>query len=524
VTRTIIGVVVAVVIAALTATAYFVVSSQQNGKIHDELMDRVQRAQAQIIQGEAIESLRLIGDVEVLAASETLRDGLNAITPDAHKNEPNWQEAPDAFQKLQDAAQRVFAEFLSPPPAEGGKKATPPRRPDLLALCDSDANAIYVHGSNSRTGLTQFKPDGKVILPALAEVLQHKNAISEITRLPDIGLARLAVASIVDHDPVTDTDIVRGAVVLAYAISANAAQDEDGLLGVRVAYFDKDHVSATSFTREQSENTEMQSKLNGALDKSGMRERTFDDDPNNDKAISLDIAGSQYYAAAARLPRSNRKDLTKGYPRQEVGAMVLIGVGDEASAFTQQAKTFILVLGGGALVVALFGMYLVHRRMESQIDEIETGVTEIINGNLDRTFRPVGSELDGLANGLNVMLARLLGRPEPGEEAFDENGNPIIPGKVDFEDAGEGAAPQQTDPDLAALAQEPEPDYYKRVFTEYKDARTKQGSPDDVSFESFIAKLRVNEGKLKAQYNCRAVRFRVVMKDGKVTLKPVPIF
>ena len=31
-------------------------------------------------------------------------------------------------------------------------------------------------------------------------------------------------------------------------------------------------------------------------------------------------------------------------------------------------------------------------------------------------------------------------------------------------------------------------------------------------------------GKLKAQYNCRAVRFRVVTKDNKVSLKPVPIF
>jgi hypothetical protein len=121
------------------------------------------------------------------------------------------------------------------------------------------------------------------------------------------------------------------------------------------------------------------------------------------------------------------------------------------------------------------------------------------------------------------MLARLLGRPEPGEEAFDENGNPIIPGKVDFEDAGEEAAPQ-ADPELAALAQEPEPDYYKRVFTEYVQSRRDTGAPDDVSFESFIAKLRVNEGKLKAQYNCRAVRFRVVVKDGKTTLKPVPIF
>ncbi len=71
------------------------------------------------------------------------------------------------------------------------------------------------------------------------------------------------------------------------------------------------------------------------------------------------------------------------------------------------------------------------------------------------------------------------------------------------------------DPDLAALAQESEPDYDKRVYTEYLAARKATGHPDEVSFENFIAKLKVNEGKLRAQYQCRAVRFRVVTKDGK---------
>jgi hypothetical protein len=119
------------------------------------------------------------------------------------------------------------------------------------------------------------------------------------------------------------------------------------------------------------------------------------------------------------------------------------------------------------------------------------------------------------------MLARLLGRPEPGEEEFDDEGNPILQGRVEFED-GDGAP--AADPELAALAQESEPDYYKRVYTEYLAARRDTGSPDEVSFETFIAKLKVNEGKLRAQHHCRAVRFRVVVGDGRVTLKPVPIF
>jgi hypothetical protein len=212
--------------------------------------------------------------------------------------------------------------------------------------------------------------------------------------------------------------------------------------------------------------------------------------------------------------------LPADYPPMTAGAVVLAPVVDPGN-LASTVKLFILLLGGGALAIALVGLYLSNRRLLAQVDQIELGVTDIINGNVDRTFRPVGQELDGLANGLNVMLARLLGRPEPGEEEVDDDGNPILQGRVEFED---GDAAPAADPELAALAQESEPDYYKRVYTEYLAARRATGNPDEVSFENFIAKLKVNEGKLRAQYQCRAVRFRVVVNEGKVTLKPVPVF
>jgi hypothetical protein len=219
------------------------------------------------------------------------------------------------------------------------------------------------------------------------------------------------------------------------------------------------------------------------------------------------------------MPRQTTKELPADYPPITAGAIVLSPIIPAANAGT--VKMFILLLGIGALAIAMLGIYLTHRRLMAQVDQIEQGVTDLINGNVDRTFQPVGNELDGLANGLNVMLARLLGRPEPGEEEFDDEGNPIVPGRVEFD---EGDGKPSVDPDIAALALESEPDYYKRVYTEYVAAKRASGKPDEVSFENFIAKLKVNEGKLKAQYNCKAVRFRVVSKDGKVSLKPVPIF
>jgi hypothetical protein len=223
------------------------------------------------------------------------------------------------------------------------------------------------------------------------------------------------------------------------------------------------------------------------------------------------------------LPRSASKKLPDTFPAATAGAVVLAPLADPSN-IAGMVKIMILLLGIGSLAISALGGYLAHRRLIAQVDGVEQGVTDIINGNVDRTFRPVGPELDGLANGLNVMLARLLGRPEPGEEEFDEEGNPIVLGRVEFEETDGAPSPAGADPDLAALAQEAEPDYYKRVYTEYLAARRGIGQPDEVSFENFIAKLKVNEGKLKAQYQCRAVRFRVVTKDNKVILKPVPIF
>src|SRR5262249_37243261 len=139
----------------------------------------------------------------------------------------------------------------------------------------------------------------------------------------------------------------------------------------------------------------------------------------------ITIAGVDYLAAAVRMPRSSTRRLPADYPPMTVGAVVLAPVADPSN-LASTVKLFILLLGGGALAIALVGLYLSNRRLLAQVDQIELGVTDIINGNVDRTFRPVGQELDGLANGLNVMLARLLGRPEPGEEEFDEEGNPII--------------------------------------------------------------------------------------------------
>jgi hypothetical protein len=394
-------------------------------------------------------------------------------------------------------------------------------KPDIIALVDASGNLLAMNEVPTVVAKQWKTAKGDSIIPALNVVLGKKIIISDIWNYGEKGMMKVGVAPVIDPDaPVSAKDpegvVIIGAIVVGYAQTAKEAQKDRNLLGTEIAYYDNKNVIATSFTRDgRTEEDTAKARLLTELLKSG----TVTESAKQKTTID----GVDYLAAAVKMPRSSTRKLPPEYPQVTAGAVVLASMSDPGNT-AATVKLFIALLGSGALAMALLGLYLAHRRLLAQVDQIELGVTDIINGNVDRTFRPVGLELDGLANGLNVMLARLLGRPEPGEEELDEEGNPIIQGRVEFDEDDGSAAPPAADPDLAALAQEMEPDYYKRVYTEYLAARKATGNPDEVSFENFIAKLKVNEGKLKAQYQCRAVRFRVVMKDGKVTLKPVPIF
>lgn len=494
--RTVIAAVVAIVIAALTAVAFFVTSKSFEDRVRKDAEEALRRSYQVVQQLAQLEAIDIGNKAERLAADRSFVTALKSESAIERANQ----------------ARVGFARFTSNE-KEGDLK------PDIIALVD--ANGLLVAMSDVASVVPkQWKKDDESIIPALNVALGNRVIISDIWN--DRGrMMKIGVAPVIDPEapvPATDPDgvVIIGAVVVAYAQTAQQAQQNRRLLGTEIAYYDQQRVVATSFTKgtTSEEDTAKAAQLSALVRDGKVKE-------GSGQPVKVSIDGTTYYAAAVQMPRSttNSRRMPKDYPAITAGAMVLAGAGDSGMAGT--IKMFIVLLGLGALAISMLGLYLTHRRMVAQVDQIELGVTDIINGNVDRTFRPVGAELDGLANGLNVMLARLLGRPEPGEEEFDEDGNPIIPGRVEFEEGEEKPA---VDPDLANLAKESEPDYYKRVFTEYVAARKAVGSPDDVSFENFIAKLKVNEGKLKAQYNCRAVRFRVVTKDNKVSLKPVPIF
>jgi hypothetical protein len=489
--RAIIGGIVAVVVAALTATAYFVTTSSFESRVVKDVKHRVRKAQELLIQNASLEGLGLLKRVEGAARDVQLVEALKAE------------------REREEIANRAFLRFLAA--LEEGQA-----KPDFLALTDAKGNLVALLDVARPPPDSWQDASGELIYPAVKLAIEKRLVISDIWDYAQLKqLMKVGVAPVID-----DVDEVAGTLVIAYAVTAKEAQRQQGLLGLDVAFFHGEKVHASSFTQHGGkEDVPRRDKLGKPLIQGGLAKSALTHVVAED-IERVEIGGVDYVVYAGRLPRFSSKPLPDTYPPHAAGAAVLMSV-DEAMAPFASVKLTLLLLGLGALVIAILAMLLTAKTILGPLDEIEVGINEIINGNIDRTFSPLGSDLDGLANALNVMLARLLGRPEPGEEEYDDDGNLVGgTGTVNFDT--ENLSPK--DAEAIALAQEAEPDYYHRIYAEYIEARKKVGeSVDGIKYDAFVAKLRMTEANLKQKHRYAGVRFKVVVSADRVTLKPVPI-
>ena len=208
-----------------------------------------------------------------------------------------------------------------------------------------------------------------------------------------------------------------------------------------------------------------------------------------------------------------------------LGLIGVGGIGREMARIASGVGLKVIGFGVLAILVALGASVMTAVRFIKPLDKIELGVAEIINGNIDYQFRPVGPDFEGLSNGLNVMLARLLGREEPNEDEPEEEQDETARWRSDQMLVEEVPGPSATpSPEANTLGQESEPIYYARIFNEYVAALRSQGKPTKgITVQAFTAKLRLIEGGLKQKWKCRMVRFKVNAQGADVTLRPIPI-
>ncbi len=497
--RSVIAAVLAAFIAVLTVAAYFVTTSKLEGRIYKDVEQRVAKSQELLIQNSSLEMLRLLKHAEAMALDPKLREALgNSGAEDTEATPPNPVLAEDVFKKFRASLKQEEAQ------------------PDIMAMTDDEGKLIALMSGG--TPVTSPVPDsylkgGKIKYPALEASIENQITTSEIWDYEGSGAMKVTVAPILG-DGISTT---LGTVLVAYAITAPEAMKQHKLLGAHVVYFYGESIHATSFESAK----EQQAPLGKALFEGGLAKAALDSDKGLGPIKSVSYNGDEYLATSGRLPRYSSKALATDYPSDEAGAMVLISLSAATSSVGAAGFTILLVGLIGILMVFV-AISLTSKRILHPLEEIEIGVNDIINGNLDRTFEPVGSDLDGLANALNVMLARLLGRPEPGEEEFDEDGN-IIRNEVQLPRVHQSGRIDLKQAEAEALAAEPVATYLHRIHGEFVAASAAIGDNTPSSFDDFVKSLQENEGVLKQKYSAREVRFKVVSEGGKVTLKPLPI-
>lgn len=485
-----IGLVAAAVLLALTVCAYVLVTGPLRDAATRDVEDQVGRAQRLHSELARLEAL----DFTNLVSTLSRRAGLIAVF-DRSIETARRQAAFEECQAIND-------------------KLGVQRRADIVLVTDAQGKVI----ARDLNVNAMFGEDVRKQFPVVAAALNG---------LPSGGVASLSnrMADIAAAPLARPDGKVLGTLLIGYAVTARDAQSRRDQLGADVGYFFQGQVQTSSFVEgsgaDAKEDGNRTHALNAALfpaqgNKPGA-EALEKGLPTGAFRVSLD--GQDFLAIASAL-----------HPKERTAGFVVLQSLWRAEGMASDVGNKVFLFGILALLVALTAAVMTAGRFIKPLDKIELGVAEIINGNIDYTFKPVGPDFEGLSNSLNVMLARLLGREEPNEDAVDEEENESQRWQSDqmvVEELPAGAVTGQSsvDPAVVALGNENEGSYYPRLFNEYLAALKAAGKPTKgLSVQMFTAKLRLTEGGLKQKWKCKQVRFRVSQDDGEVTLRPVPVF
>ena len=479
-----IGLIAAVVLAGLTAAFYVSITASLRDSEKSNVESRVARAQRVYRDISQLDGLKLAN----LASARAHSKAVLAVFDKA--------DAP----ARQSAAYEICEGINQQLKQEG-------RKPDIVALLDATGKIVARDlNPNADVGLelrTKYPAVGQALSGIAAkDVWTWQDRVHEI-----------AVAPVVKAD-----NSIIGAVLLAWVVSATTAQANRDLLDTEIGFFHAGKVYASSFVSSADKSKEdvakSQALSNLLFSDEKLAESTLQK-ASPSEVRTLEIEGREFAAVVAPMP-GNFADKTSGF--------VVLASLSEGMANVHAAGMKVIWLGLLAIAVAIGASALTARRFVSPLDEIELGVAEVINGNIDYAFKPVGQDFEGLSNSLNVMLARLLGREEPSDEAVEEEeegGTHAWKAEAMVIESTDGSASAAA---VAALGAEGEASYYPRLFNEYVSALRKLGQPSEgMSVLAFMAKLSLTEAGLREKWECKVVRFLLAVEGDQISFRPVKI-
>jgi methyl-accepting chemotaxis protein len=182
------------------------------------------------------------------------------------------------------------------------------------------------------------------------------------------------------------------------------------------------------------------------------------------------------------------------------------------------------------IILVVVGGWLLGNYITRPINMLEEGLLAILNGQTEKRFELDHAELGGLAFRIDQLLNQLMGVEE--DTTDDEGRVSMAPNAANFTDAlavddkrmMQPASELTMDPEsIRALAAEPAPQYYARIYQEYIAAKRAIGeATDHITEQAFAARIQGMEQDAAQKYG-RPVRYQVQARNREVVLLAVPL-
>jgi hypothetical protein len=393
--RIIVVLVAGIAVAAATVGVYSHVTSSLEAGVNQRVEADVVRAQKELLRAARLDGFDLANQAAAFAREDELVQIFS-------KPEAPAKDHPEL--KTRDQAAFVAVEVRK---ARLEKKdetrGEEPAKVGILGIVDADGRLLARDLQPEWRHLDDLRKD----FPSLSVALGGQPN-KDLWNL-DGGMYRVGAAPI--RGPQGN---VLGAVFVGYVQSSRDAVALREILGTEVAFFMDGKIHASSFQRQNetssSETAEEKALAGQLFDGLKLAEQTVTSRQAT-SVLKVKIGNENWIAAAAPIP-GNATPSKSGFVVLQSLNREKVDVAPIGRAVLGLGLAAILLLGGAVFVVS--------RRFIVGLDRMYNGASEVINGNRDFVFESPSADFEGLANGLNVMLARLLGRPDPDDEEAAE--------------------------------------------------------------------------------------------------------
>ncbi len=531
---------------AMVAGGLFVNNGYYGERIESDTIQDLNRAREVVVRSKALDTYGQLAVTNRVSAWPNFAEKLQ-------KRYAEGIEGQDERHQLVWEELNVWAAKLKAERAQIGKKTDlledkRPLVPDEMFVVDT-TGAVVARWTNFHWWGNNIAKE----LPVVLKVGETRKAAWDLWNSDDLGMMEVTVAPIFVSrtDPVTKAtqEVFIGSVIMGFKISDREAERLKALTGVDVAFFYGTQVTAGTIGSHML--TALQHEI---VEKTAI----WHTGRLSPEQVQI-IQGKEYRMTAGLFGDGHHKS---------AAGFVLLLDRKARLADVSALNTYIPIFGVVLylLLVALSGFAV--RSFLKPFEELDQGIHEFINGNLDYTFPTSDRETlaGNMGHSLNLMVYALLGKPLPED---DESTTPTDAGAVErwqdplfIDEVGKvrkhpggkkkpemvglptNLAPPQAKPEPKAeqrrpgstdsgpiepglrtqeLVIEPMDKYYQRLYREYLDSRERNGEgTEGITFELFVERLKKTEADLKQKHGYRMVRFRVQTKDGRTTLKPIP--